>query len=72
MAQQRLVGAKYVQESLGISRASAYRIIRDLNNELEASGVRTLAGKVNLAFFEKRFFAIPEKEIEDNGCQSKQ
>lgn len=72
MAQQRLVGAKYVQESLGISRASAYRIIRDLNNELEASGVRTLAGKVNLAFFEKRFFAIPKKEIEDNGCQSKQ
>lgn len=72
MAQQRLVGAKYVQESLGISRAGAYRIIRDLNNELETSGVRTLAGKVNLAFFEKRFFAIPEKEIEDNGCQSKQ
>lgn len=72
METRKLVGADYVMKSLGISRASAYRIIRDLNNELEASGVRTLAGKVNLAFFEKRFFAIPEKEVEDNGCQPKQ
>lgn len=72
METRKLVGADYVMRSLGVSRASAYRIIRDLNNELESSGVRTLAGKVNLAFFEKRFFAIPEKENENNGCQSKQ
>lgn len=71
MTQQRLVDAKYVGESLGVSRASAYRVIRALNSELEASGVRTLAGKVNLAYFEKRFFAIPEKEGRVNGSQSK-
>lgn len=69
MAQQRMVGAKHVMDSLGVSRASAYRIIRDLNRELEAAGVRTLAGKVSLAFFERRFFSIPEKEVEDDGSQ---
>lgn len=69
MAMQRLVDAEYVRESLGVSRASAYRIIRDLNREFEASGVRTLAGKVSLAFFEQRFFAMPGKGVEDDGRQ---
>lgn len=64
-----MVGAKHVMDSLGVSRASAYRIIRDLNRELEAAGVRTLAGKASLAFFERRFFSIPEKEAEDDGSQ---
>lgn len=54
-----MMGAKHVMDSLGVSRASAYRIIRDLNRELEVAGVRTLAGKVSFAFFERRFFSIP-------------
>lgn len=59
MSQKRLVDADYVRESLGVSRATAYRVIRELNAELESSGVRTIPGKVNLAFFEEKYFALP-------------
>lgn len=59
MIQKRLVDADYVRESLDVSRATAYRIIRDLTTELEASGIRTIPGKINLAFFEEKYFALP-------------
>lgn len=59
--ERRLVGAEYVSSALDLSRASAYRVIRDLNRELEASGVRTLPGKVNLAYLERRFFSMPDE-----------
>lgn len=67
MASNKLVDATYVMEALGVSRASAYRIIRELNDELEASGVRTLSGKVSLAYFNARFFAIPKEGASDSG-----
>lgn len=66
----KMVDAGYVSEALGLSRAGAYRIIRQLNCELEASGIRTLPGKVNLVYFEKRFFSLPEKEASSSGGES--
>lgn len=62
MAHFKMVDSNYVMNTLGVSRATAYRIIRDLNKELESAGARTLPGKVSLAFFEERFFLIPKKE----------
>ena len=35
----RLVDADYVMGALGVSRATAYRIIRDLNAELSERGM---------------------------------
>lgn len=69
MTQQKLVGADYVMDALGVSRASAYRVIRDLNRELGESGIRTLAGKVSLPYFERRFFSMPKEEGEFHGGQ---
>lgn len=42
--------AKDVQEYLGIGRTQAYDIIKQLNQELEAAGKFTFAGKVPKAF----------------------
>ena len=50
----KMVDAEYVMEALDVSRATAYRVIRELNAELESSGIRTIPGKVNLAFFEEK------------------
>lgn len=69
MTQHRMVDSDYIKDALGVSRASAYRVIRDLNRELEASGVRTLPGRVSLTFFEKRFFSIPGEEVGSDGGQ---
>ena len=55
----KMVDAEYVMEALDVSRATAYRVIRELNAGLESSGIRTIPGKVNLAFFVEKYFALP-------------
>lgn len=67
--ERQLVDANYVADVLGVSRSGAYRIIRELNQELEASGIRTLPGRVSLAYLERRFFLLPEEEVGSNGSE---
>ena len=57
--ENRLVGVREVMDVLGVSKATAYKIICELNEELKASGVRTIAGRVNLRYFEAKFFSVP-------------
>ena len=38
--------ASEVAEILGISRPFAYKIIKQMNNELETQGIMTIAGRV--------------------------
>ena len=41
---------------LGISVGHAYKMIREMNKELEKSGYLVIAGKVPKGYFEKRWF----------------
>lgn len=45
-----------VAEELNISKGHAYKIIRRLNEELEASGYIIVSGKIPRAFWKKKFF----------------
>lgn len=45
-----------VAERLGISRTSAYEVIRELNQELSEKGLITRLGRVSADYFEKRYF----------------
>ena len=54
-----------VVEELDVSRPYAYRVIRQLNNELKKLGYATIAGRVNRDYFWKRF-GIKGKEILEN------
>ena len=45
-----------VAKELGVSKGHAYKLIRKLNEELEASGYIVVSGKVPRAFWEKKFF----------------
>lgn len=55
--EKNYVDVKDVQLILGISQSKAYRIIRQLNAELEASGYLTVQGRVSRNFFETRVYA---------------
>jgi hypothetical protein len=61
--------ANEVAEHLGISLGHAYRLVRDCNAELRSEGYLTVAGKVPLKFFGKKYFGFEElvKEAEDVG-----
>lgn len=51
-----MMNAEDVANELGISKAHAYKIIRQLNAELENAGFIVVAGKVPRAFWEKKFY----------------
>lgn len=51
-----------VQEQLCVSRAFAYNIIRDLNNELEAKGFKVINGRVSRKYFNEKFYGIKDDE----------
>ena len=58
MAQERLpmfVGVDTVRYDLGVSRAKAYEVIKELNKELKAQNPRALivSGKVNRIWYEE-------------------
>lgn len=59
MEKKRLINAAEVADQLGVSRAYAYKVIRQLNEMLEANGCFVVPGKVNRLFFEQRYFSIP-------------
>lgn len=43
--------AKEVAEAMGTSQGTAYKIIRELNEQLKKKGFITVSGKVNRAYF---------------------
>ena len=51
-----MMNANDVAKELGVSKGHAYKLIRKLNEELEASGYIVVSGKVPRAFWEKKFF----------------
>lgn len=56
--------AEEIQEELGISKTYAYEIIKELNEELEKMGYKTLAGRVSRKFFNEKFYGINENAEE--------
>ena len=52
------VTAGEVASILGISECHAYKIIRMLNEELKTAGYLTIAGKVPVKYFEKRWYGF--------------
>ena len=43
-----------VAKELQVSKSKAYKIVRQLNKELEAKGIITVAGRVCTSYFEKK------------------
>lgn len=56
--------AREIAEMLGISKASAYKIIRGLNQELAGQGFLVIQGKVSCAYFKKMWYGFEDGEKE--------
>ena len=55
MCDYKLVGKDEVEEMMGCSDQMAYKVIRQLNKELAAQGVRTVNGKVSRTYLVERY-----------------
>lgn len=54
--------ADEVAEELDVSKAYAYKIIRQLNDELSAKGFITVAGRVSRQYFSERIYGEERRD----------
>ena len=54
--EKKFLNANDVAQCMDISVSMAYKVIRKLNNELNAAGYLTIAGNVSRAYLETRLY----------------
>jgi len=52
-------------EMLDVSKATSYKIIRQLNDELKSLGYIVLQGKVPKAYFEQKWYGLNNKTLQE-------
>lgn len=52
------ITAAEMAEMLGISKPYAYKLIKQMNEELDAKGFITIPGKVSTKYFEEKFYGV--------------
>lgn len=54
------VTAGEVAQDLGISKPFAYKLVRQMNEELETKGFITIAGRVSRKYYEEKFYGMAQ------------
>ena len=52
--------ASEVKEMLGVSRGKAYKLVKELNEQLQAKGFIVIAGKIPKKFFNDHYYGLSE------------
>ena len=52
-----------VAKELDVSKPYAYKLIRQLNEELKAKGFITIAGRVNRQYFNERLYGAERNDV---------
>ena len=58
----RFICAEEVAQELSVSKPYAYKLIRQLNDELKAKGFITISGLVNRQYFYERLYGAGREE----------
>ncbi|MGL5258509.1 MAG: transcriptional regulator [Lachnospiraceae bacterium] len=58
MAESVYVTVKEVSELLGVAESTAYKIMRQLNHELESNNYITIAGRVSRKYLMERVYGM--------------
>ena len=65
--ENKFIKADEVAKELEVSKPYAYKIIRQLNEELNAKGFITISGRVNRQYFNERLYGARKDENENVG-----
>lgn len=63
MTNNAFIRVDEVAKELDVSKAHAYKIIRQLNNELNAKGFITVAGRISRQYFNERLYVVERKDV---------
>ena len=58
-----LMNAQEVAEALGVSKASAYKMIYVWNERLQKLGYTTVFGRISRKYYQEQFYGLTEKEV---------
>ncbi len=61
MEKSRFITSKEVAEELGVSKSFAYKVVRQLNDELKKKGFMIVSGKVSRVYYEEKFYGLKEE-----------
>ena len=62
MSKELFVRAEEVAGALGISKPYAYKLVREMNEELKQKGFLTISGRVSRRYFEEKFYGLRENQ----------
>ena len=62
--EKKFIRVDEVAKELDVSTTHAYKIMRQLNEELKAKGYITVAGRVNRQYFNERLYGAERKDAD--------
>ena len=65
MAEKIFMSVEEVAEVLDVSVPYAYKLIRQMNEELKATGCITIAGRIDRKFFYEKFYGTRDNRKEE-------
>ena len=66
MKSNYMMSAEDIARELGVSKGKAYKLIRDLNQELVKNGFVVISGKLPRAYWEKKFYGYQTELVTAN------
>lgn len=61
--ENKFIRVDEVAKELDVSKPYAYKLIRQLNDELKEKGFITIAGRVNRQYFYERLYGAERNEV---------
>ena len=61
MADKMFITAGEVASDLGVSKPYAYKIVRELNDQLQGKGFMTVSGRVSRKYYEEKFYGVSKE-----------
>ena len=62
MAERVFITAEEIAEELGVSKNTAYRFIREWNDQLKAKGYTTVTGRVSRQYYREQVYGLTERK----------
>ena len=61
MNSKNFIKAEEVAQELEVSKQYAYKLVREMNDELKKKGFITIAGRVSRKFFEEKLYGLTKQ-----------
>ena len=62
MEKELFVRAEEVARELGISKPYAYKLVREMNEELKQKGFITIPGRVRRRYIKEKFYGLRDEQ----------